>query len=184
MTELLQKLDTLTDTSDYTIADITREIAEKTTAAGYEIVKIDNTKPWGSYLRLNGQQADVFVEDFFDDLTPEEARLGNPNAELSPKFLIVTPGERLSLQTHERRAERWRFLTRGRYYKGTTIDDVQLYEAEAGEMVQFNKGDIHRLCGNEVGEEFVVVAEIWQHTDPNNLSDEDDIDRLEDDYSR
>jgi hypothetical protein len=30
----------------------------------------------------------------------------------------------------------------------------------------------------------VLVAEIWQHTDPGNPSNEDDIVRLADDYSR
>jgi hypothetical protein len=29
-----------------------------------------------------------------------------------------------------------------------------------------------------------IVAEIWQHTDESNPSDEDDIVRLQDDYSR
>jgi mannose-6-phosphate isomerase-like protein (cupin superfamily) len=172
----------LADTSSYTIAIITEEIANRSTDAGYEIVEINDTKPWGAYLRLHGDQADTFVGNFFDDLTPEQARLGNPNAELSPKFLIVTSNQRLSLQTHARRAERWRFLTPGFYYKGTTPEDVRLYEATDGEVVQFEKGDIHRLSGADKG--FVVVAEIWQHTDPDDLSDENDIERLEDDYSR
>jgi hypothetical protein len=29
-----------------------------------------------------------------------------------------------------------------------------------------------------------MVAEIWQHTDPNHPSDEDDIVRLQDDFGR
>lgn len=184
MTKLPETLDTLRDSSDHDISDITREIADKITNAGYEIVETNDTKPWGAYLRLNGDRADNFVEDFFDDLTPQEARLGNPEAELSPKILIVSPEQRLSLQTHARRAERWRFLTAGSYYKGASVDDVELYEAEAGEVVQFGQGDIHRLCGNKAGEGFVVVAEIWQHVDPSNLSNEDDIVRLQDDYTR
>ena len=31
---------------------------------------------------------------------------------------------------------------------------------------------------------FAVVAEIWQHTDPEHPSDEDDIIRLQDDFGR
>ncbi|MDB5177664.1 MAG: mannose-6-phosphate isomerase [Candidatus Saccharibacteria bacterium] len=182
MTELRQSLNLLTGTSDYSIGDITQKIVGKITQAGYEIVEVNDTKPWGAYVRISGEQANEFVADFFDDLSPEEARLGNLDAELSPKILIVSPDERLSLQTHARRAERWNFLTPGFYYKGTTLDNTQLYEAQAGEVVQFKKGEIHRLCGAKKG--FVIVAEIWQHSDPTRLSDEDDIDRLEDDYSR
>ena len=33
-------------------------------------------------------------------------------------------------------------------------------------------------------DDYAVVAEIWIHTDKNNLSDEDDIVRLESDYDR
>ena len=50
-----------------------------------------------------------------------------------------------------------------------------------GELVQFQKEERHRLVGLS---NFGVVAEIWIHTDSNNLSDEEDIVRLEDDYSR
>ena len=39
----------------------------------------------------------------------------------------------------------------------------------------------HRLVGlDKIG----VVAEIWIHTDSNNLSDENDIVRINDDYNR
>ncbi len=31
---------------------------------------------------------------------------------------------------------------------------------------------------------FGIVAEIWQHTDPTNPSEEDDIVRLQDDFGR
>lgn len=182
MTELPEDLNLLKDTSDYDIMRITDEIAELATQAGYNIVERNDTKPWGAYLRFASNQANMFVGDFHNDLSPEEARLGNPDAELSPKIIIVLPDERLSLQTHERRAERWRFLTRGFYYKGKPGEEAQLYEAQPGEVVQFDRGDVHRLCGVEG--DFVIVAEVWQHTDPNHPSDEDDIERLEDDYSR
>ena len=44
------------------------------------------------------------------------------------------------------------------------------------------RGQCHRLLSKS--EEFVLVAEIWQHAEPDHLSDEDDIERLEDDYQR
>ena len=44
-----------------------------------------------------------------------------------------------------------------------------------------DKGERHRLIGLEG---WGIVAEIWQHTDPENPSDEDDIVRLQDDFGR
>jgi hypothetical protein len=43
------------------------------------------------------------------------------------------------------------------------------------------KGERHRLIGLE---NWGVVAEFWQHTDPEHPSDEDDIVRVQDDYKR
>ena len=42
-------------------------------------------------------------------------------------------------------------------------------------------GERHRLVGLE---NWGVVAEFWQHTDPDHPSDEDDIVRVQDDYKR
>lgn len=182
MTKLPLHLTALTHTANHTIVDVTQEIVDVIIETEYKIIEINDVKPWGAYLVLHGDNVDIFVEDFFPSLTPEQARLGNTDAQLQPKILIVSPKQRLSLQTHDRRAERWLFLKPGLYYKGKTLEDLQLYEGVVGEEVQFEQGEIHRLCGNKEG--FVVVAEIWQHTDPENLSDEDDIVRLEDDYSR
>lgn len=150
--------------------------------AGYEIIEKNDQKPWGAYLRIDSQQADQFVSEFFPELNPETARMGIPGAELSPKFLIVSPRQRLSWQRHSRRAERWRFLTPGAYYKSPTEEQGEVVPATAGEVVQFERGECHRLCGLEEG--YVIVAEIWQHSDPAHPSDEDDITRLQDDYQR
>ena len=50
-----------------------------------------------------------------------------------------------------------------------------------GEVIHFDNQERHRLVGlKKIG----VVAEIWIHTDLNNLSDENDIVRLSDDYKR
>lgn len=160
------------------VADVERMIAE----AGYTVVEKNADKPWGAYLRFDSTQADEFVNDFFPGLSPEEARLGIEGAELSPKFLIVKPGQRLSWQYHDRRAERWCFLTEGGYRKSSTDDESERFEAIVGEVVQFQKGERHRLEGRPDG--FVLVAEIWQHSEPEAPSDEDDIVRLADDYSR
>ena len=50
-----------------------------------------------------------------------------------------------------------------------------------GQIIEFQNKERHRLVGLS---NFGVVAEIWLHTDSNSPSDENDIIRLEDDYSR
>jgi hypothetical protein len=50
-----------------------------------------------------------------------------------------------------------------------------------GEVVSLARGERHRLIGTD---NWGVVAEIWIHTEPENPSDESDIIRLQDDYSR
>jgi mannose-6-phosphate isomerase-like protein (cupin superfamily) len=148
----------------------------------YEIVEENTNKPWGAYFRLNGEQADKFIEEYFPGLSPVEARLGNLALELSPKILVAAPDQRLSWQYHHRRAERWNFLTEGLYAHSAGDDEVDPIVANPGEVVQFDKGERHRLIG--AADKYTVVAEIWQHTDPQNPSNEDDIVRLQDDYSR
>lgn len=160
----------------------TADIMSQLSNVGYEVVEVNTDKPWGSYIRINSDQADAFVEEFFPGLSPEEARLGMEGAELSPKILIVTPGERLSWQYHHRRAERWTFLTEGSYNKSLTDEPGEAFIAQPGDVVQFEKSERHRLNG--LPNTVVVAAEIWQHTDADAPSDEDDIVRLFDDYKR
>ena len=50
-----------------------------------------------------------------------------------------------------------------------------------GETIVLEKGERHRLIGLE---NWGVIAEFWQHTEPNHPSDEEDIVRVQDDYSR
>jgi len=149
---------------------------------GYKVVDRNDSKPWGAYLRFASDGAEQFIKSFFPGLTLEEAQLGIANAELSPKFLLVSPGQRLSWQKHDRRAERWAFLTDGAYHKSETDEQGEIVLVKAGDVVQFAKGERHRLVG--IKESYGLVAEIWQHSDPANLSDEDDIVRIQDDYNR
>ena len=52
---------------------------------------------------------------------------------------------------------------------------------KSGDTITFDIQERHRLIGlKNIG----IVAEIWQHTDINNPSDENDIVRLQDDYNR
>lgn len=182
MSELKSKLESMDLSAERLPQDVNDEVARILEEAGYDIALFDYDRPWGGFNQLENDNADRFVEEFFPGLTPEEARLGNPESELSPKILTVAPGQRLSWQYHDRRAERWAYITEGGYHKSLTDDQGELQQAEAGEVVQFEKSERHRLVG-AIGH-YTLVAEIWQHTNPDKLSNEDDIVRLSDDYKR
>jgi len=62
-----------------------------------------------------------------------------------------------------------------------TDEEKDKSELNMGDSVRLKQGQRHRLVGlNEWG----VLAEIWQHTDAANPSDEDDIVRVQDDFGR
>ena len=182
MSALSQSLGLLTAVSEQDKLSFIAEIIGTIEQAGYVITEVDDAKPWGAYIKIDNGQANQFIEEFFPGLSPDEARLGVPEAELTPKILIVTPYQRLSWQYHDRRAERWTFLTEGAYFKSDSDEPGELRIAKAGETVQFQKGERHRLVG--MPHSYVIVAEIWQHADKKNLSEEADIVRLSDDYAR
>ncbi len=101
---------------------------------------------------------------------------------LSPKILIVKPNARLSWQYHHRRAEIWRV------YKGEcgiirskTDKENEMKTYVEGDQIKLKQGERHRLIGLD---DYCLVAEIWQHTDKNNPSNEEDIVRVQDDFGR
>lgn len=181
MSELFNQLSTINTEAAIAKSEIVSKVNGYMKAGDYTVVELNDQKPWGAYLRLDNSEADSFVEEFFTGLSPQDARLGNDAAELSPKILLVSPSQRLSWQYHNRRAERWTFLTEGAYNKSLTDDEGELHIANAGDVVQFAANERHRLVGRAA---YTLVAEIWQHTDPTNPSNEDDIVRLADDYLR
>ena len=182
MSELLSQLSCLENGKDVEKEKIVDDIKNRIEVNDYDIQEVDSQRPWGAFFRLSNDDADRFIDDFFPDVDPIEARLGRDDVELSPKILLVSPGQRLSWQYHHRRAERWMFLTDGAYYKSETDDMGEVIIAKAGESVQFAPTERHRLVGREACYSF--VAEIWQHTDANNPSGEEDNVRLADDYGR
>ena len=95
------------------------------------------------------------------------------SGKLSPKILIVKPNTRLSWQYHDRRAEIWRVF-KGRVgvivSEDNTQNDMKVYHE--GDQIILKQRERHRLVGLE---DYGVVAEIWQHTEKNQPSDEEDI---------
>jgi mannose-6-phosphate isomerase len=108
-------------------------------------------RPWGSYTVL-------------DDAEPDH----------KVKQIVVSPGKRLSYQTHKFRAEHW-FIVRGPAI--VTLNGVER-EMVAGESIDIAIGDAHR-CENR-GSEPVLFIEVQTGT----YFGEDDIVRLSDDYGR
>jgi mannose-6-phosphate isomerase len=152
--------------------------AEKIAAdAGVEVVDRDLERPWGGFLVFDESEVEQFAAAFFPDLT-----LPDDGHQRRPKFLIVGPGERLSWQYHDRRSEHWRVL-RGPVAVAVSETDEQPEPRtlQEGEEIKLAQGERHRLIGLDGRG---IVAEIWTHTDPERPSDEEDIVRLQDDYSR
>lgn len=156
------------------------EAREKITRKhGLTIVGEDLSRPWGGFFIIDERQADLFARKFFSVETAEGlSRAGK----LSPKILLVKPGQRLSWQYHHRRAEIWRVVAGSAGVVRSKTDQEGAVEVLAeGDLVRLEQGERHRLVGLA---DWAVIAEIWQHTDPAHPSDEADIVRLQDDYGR
>jgi len=133
----------------------------------------------GRIFVLDESQAEVFASKFFPHLKITEIQITN---KLSPKILIVAPHKRLSWQYHFRRAEIWKVLAGVVGVKTSATDEEgEIQELAPGSFIKLEKGERHRLIGLEA---WGIVAEIWQHTNPENPSDEDDIVRVQDDFGR
>ena len=108
-------------------------------------------RPWGNYTVLSEDAPDHKV-----------------------KRIVVSPGKRLSLQLHAKRAEHW-FIVAGTAQ--VTVDGT-VTELVPGEAIDIPMGAAHRIA-NE-GSEDVVFIEVQHGT----YFGEDDIVRIEDDFGR
>ena len=161
--------------------DIFESTRIKLSNQGLRIDRYDLTRPWGGFFVLdeNQAQAQAFADIYFEGLDVAPLRIAG---KLSPKILLVKPQARLSWQYHHRRAETWRVVEGPVGIVRSVTDDEGIVESfAAGETIVLEKGERHRLIGLE---SWGVVAEFWQHTDPDHPSDEEDIVRVQDDYSR
>lgn len=146
---------------------------------GFTIIRKDFERPWGGFFALDEGQIEQFVQVYFPELSMDTI---DKAQKLSPKILVVGPDKRLSWQYHHRRSEIWR-VAQGEVGVVTSMTDEQgpVQRLKAGETIRLLKGQRHRLVGLEL---WGIVAEIWQHEDPSNPSNEEDIVRLQDDFGR
>jgi len=158
---------------------IFNKIKKEIETLGFLIVAEDSERPWGGFLVIDESQAQEFSNQFFKRLDINTLKIGG---KLSPKILIVKPEARLSWQYHNRRAEIWQVYkgTAGIVRSDTDIEN-KMEMFHEGDQIVLQQGERHRLIGLD---DFSVVAEIWQHTDANAPSDEEDIIRVQDDFGR
>jgi mannose-6-phosphate isomerase-like protein (cupin superfamily) len=112
-------------------------------------------RPWGSYYVL----------------------IDEPNYKV--KKLVVKPDQRLSLQSHEHRAEHWVVVEgTGTMEVRVGSEDNWVKDYVIGEYIYVPLRAIHRIRNN--GKHELVIIEV-QNGD---YTGEDDITRYEDDYGR
>lgn len=159
--------------------DIFSEYEKLLANSNFTIVAFDKDRPWGGFFVIAEDQAQDFANAYFDGLDVATLKIGGP---LSPKILVVAPKQRLSWQYHHRRAEIWRVIQGQAGIKRSVTDtEGELEILNVGDTVTLQQGERHRLIGLE---DYAVIAEIWQHTDANHPSDEEDIVRVQDDFGR
>jgi len=107
-------------------------------------------RPWGNYIKLY-QESGVWV-----------------------KRVEVSPGQRLSLQKHQKRSEKWIIVSGA----GIALVNQEEYALSPGIIVDVPLGAVHRI-GN-TGEKKLIFIEVAC----GNYLGEDDIVRLQDDYKR
>ena len=146
---------------------------------GYKVIDYDFDRPWGGFLVIDENQAQKFANQFFKGIDAKSLKIGG---KLSPKILIVNSNSRLSWQYHLRRAEIWS-IQKGVVGIVRSDNDIEnkVEIFSEGDQIRLKKKERHRLIGLDNQS---VVAEIWQHTDNENPSDENDIIRIQDDFGR
>ena len=166
-------------TTDPQKSALFQQVAETLKQQGFTIAKEDPTRPWGGFFVIDETQAQEFANVYFDGLSVDGLRI---SGKLSPKILVVAPHQRLSWQYHHRRAEIWQ-VVQGPVGVATSETDEQgeVKSLQVGERIILRQGERHRLVGLK---EWGILAEIWQHTNADNPSDEDDIVRVQDDFGR
>jgi mannose-6-phosphate isomerase-like protein (cupin superfamily) len=155
-----------------------KQIEDYMASLDFKIINKDLNRPWGGFLVIDEGQAQKFASTFFNELDFNAIQTGK----LSPKILIVAPHKRLSWQYHHRRSELWKLIGGQAAVVTSPSDEEGAQQSLAlGQLIQLKQGERHRLVGTSG---WGVLAEIWQHVDPQHPSDESDIVRVQDDFGR
>lgn len=158
---------------------ILNQTEEWINSLGFTIVAKDFNRPWGGFFVLSEEQAPAFAAQFFPEIPFSQIQI---TQKLSPKFLLVAPQQRLSWQYHFRRAEIWKVVNGPVAVAISSTDEQhEPVSYQDGDFIKLDVGQRHRLIGLD---NFGLVAEIWQHTQLDHPSDEEDIVRLQDDFGR
>lgn len=96
------------------------------------------------------------------------------NPDFIVKEIVVFPHRRLSLQRHFYRNEHWYVL----FGDGIAIVDNKEIKLNKGMSIDIEKEQIHRLINKDVNAKLIILEIQTGHCDEN------DIERLEDDYGR
>ncbi len=159
--------------------DTIERISDLIKKRGFKIIDSDISRPWGAFFVIDEKQTNRFIDTFFEELSVDYFK---GFKKLSPKILIVEPYKRLSWQFHNRRSEIWKVVEGNAGVVLSPDNELKPIKwHKAGELIEISNNMRHRLIG---GSKFVVIAEIWKHTDIDNPSDENDIIRVEDDFGR
>lgn len=128
---------------------------------GFFAEEINADKPWGAYWKIRESQVEQFMYYFFPKMLEKPAVYGE---KLSPKLLLVEPGQQLSWQYHDRRAENWKVVAGdvGIKMSMSDIEPAKMEIYRTGGEVKIGQSVRHRLVGLK---EWGLVAEIWTHTD-------------------
>jgi len=146
---------------------------------GLKVSKKDLERPWGAFWYIKPERISLFLSLFFPKVK-EEIKL-----DISPKILLISPKESLSWQYHQRRNEIWKILNTVGVLLNNT-DDIpskeQIKIKNRGEIIDIPASKRHRAIGLE--NSYGLIAEIWEHLNPKNPSNEEDNTRIQDNYGR
>lgn len=90
------------------------------------------------------------------------------------KRITVTPGQRLSYQRHQQRAEHW-YVVSGQ--ASVTLEDVE-HTIDVGHAIDIPRGSAHRVANRTKDPLVLIEVQVGDYFG------EDDIERIEDDYGR
>lgn len=153
--------------------DMFDEIRSKLISQGFKIARMDDQPIWGGSIFIDESSAEAFAKTYFPDYVGEQAQQALP---LQPKILVVAPGQQISWQYHTRRTELWQVIV-GEVGVITNVsnEETAVVEKSSRELILLAPQTRHRLVGLK---NWGIIAQIWQHTDVKNPSDEKDVVRL------